>query len=392
MDEPLDSCDVLVIGAGIHGVGVAQAAAADGYRVMVLEQSDVAAATSSRSSKLIHGGLRYLEQGRLRLVWEGLREREVLLRIAPTLVKRQRFFIPIYAHTTRRHWQIRSGLTLYALLAGLRPHTWFRSLPRDEWQMLDGLQTAGLQAVYQYWDAQTDDRLLTRAVMRSARMLGAALCCPAAFLRAAIHADGCHVRFRYQHRDVSCRAAVVVNAAGPWANHVLARCDPPLSSVPVELIRGTHLEVPGQVTQGCYYIEARADRRAVFVMPWQGHALLGTTETAYDGDPGRVQPLEEERRYLLGVYREYFPGRSDEVLDAWAGLRVLPVGTQSPFRRSRETFLPLDTPRRPRVVSIFGGKLTSYRATARRVMHCLKPSLPPRQRKARTSELILLGP
>ena len=140
--------DVVVIGAGIHGAGAAQAAAAAGYSVLVLEQTGIACATSCRSSKLIHGGLRYLERGQYDLVRESLRERDILLRVAPQLVRLVPFHIPVYRHAARRAWQIRAGLSLYAMLGNLRRHAWFAALPRSQWNELDGLATENLQAVF----------------------------------------------------------------------------------------------------------------------------------------------------------------------------------------------------------------------------------------------------
>ena len=176
--------DVVVVGAGIHGAGVAQCAAASGYRVLVLEQYGPAAGTSSRSSKLIHGGLRYLETAQFPLVRQSLAERETLLRIAPLLVHRLEFFVPVYRETRRRPWELRLGLSLYAVLGGLGPQHRFRSLGRAEWGGLGGLRTEGLAAVYSYLDAQTDDAALTRAVLDSARSFGAEVSCPAAFQKA----------------------------------------------------------------------------------------------------------------------------------------------------------------------------------------------------------------
>ena len=173
------SFDVLIAGAGIHGVGTAQAAAAAGHSVCVIEAREVGFGTSSRSSKLIHGGLRYLQHGRLRLVRESLREREILLRIAPTLVRRNRFVIPVYRSSRVRSWQLRAGLAAYWMLAGLRPGSGFTTLPRGSWNALDGLATAGLEQVFCYHDAQTDDQQLTRAVVASAVELGAEARCPA---------------------------------------------------------------------------------------------------------------------------------------------------------------------------------------------------------------------
>ena len=150
--------DVVVIGGGIHGAGVAQAAAAQGYSVLVLEQSAIAAGTSSRSSKLIHGGLRYLENAQFSLVRECLRERALLLKNAPELVKLKPFYIPVYSETSRSAWQIRAGLALYSTLGGLGADTRFKIVPRHEWGTLDGLDREDLHKVFRYYDGQTDDK------------------------------------------------------------------------------------------------------------------------------------------------------------------------------------------------------------------------------------------
>lgn len=386
----MDDYDVLVVGGGIHGAGVAQAATAHGYKTLLLEQTRPAAGTSCRSSKLIHGGLRYLESAAFGLVRESLRERELLLRLAPDLVVRQRFFIPVYHDTMRRPWLIRAGLSMYALLAGLGREVRFRSLPRTQWDNLDGLRTDGLQAVFQYWDAQTDDARLTRAVIRSAESLGARCLWPATFVRGEINGDDCHVVYRYQDRDHACTARAVVNAAGPWAAPLLQRFSPPLPVPAVENVQGTHLELRGGVEHGCYYMEVPEDKRAVFLIPWRDDiSLLGTTEYCYHGDPGDVAPLPAEVDYLLNVYRYYFPQRPVEVLTAWAGLRVLPASQGAAFKSSRETQLVVDDKKSPRVLSILGGKLTGYRATAEKVIKRLHPILPTRTAVAKTSELPL---
>ena len=381
--------DVLIIGGGIHGVGVAQASAAAGYSTVLLEQTALADGTSSRSSKLIHGGLRYLERAEFGLVRESLRERELLLRLAPTLVRRRKLFLPVYDRTSRSPWMIRSGLTLYALLAGGRQGTRFRSIPNIEWETLDGLCTTGLRKVYQFWDGQADDRQLTRAVMRSATSLGAQLLCPARFAGGTIHDDYCDVRMDQNGSEQTIRADVVVNAAGPWARQVLTGFQPALPDFPVENVQGAHIELPGKIERGCYYVEVEADRRAVFVMPWKDHTLVGTTEHNYTGDPAQVHAREDEVDYLLNVYQRHFPGRSNDVIDSWAGLRVLPTAQGAAFKRSRETQLPVNNQPSPRVLSIFGGKLTGYRATAEKVMAKLRSSLPNRKRKAWTAELPL---
>ncbi len=383
--------DIVVIGGGIHGAGVAQAASAAGYSVLLLEKTAVASGTSSRSSKLIHGGLRYLESAQFGLVRESLREREILLRIAPTLVRRVDFYIPVYARTQRRPWLVRSGLTLYALLGGFIQGTGFETLARARWDNLDGLDTRGLQTVFRYQDAQTDDRALTQAVMRSAQALGASLHCPADFLSARQHDNGFEVDYRQYNNDKSCSARVLINAAGPWVNDMLQRITPRPSMLPVDLVQGTHILVEGEIRQGIYYVEAARDRRAVFVMPWKGKTLIGTTETAFSGDPDTLHPRPEEITYLQETLHAYFPRHRDQAIDSFAGLRVLPRAAGSLFHRSRETTLHADNPNNVKLISIYGGKLTGYRATSAKVMRLLKTSLPVSTPIADTAEIMLSG-
>jgi glycerol-3-phosphate dehydrogenase len=388
--------DLVVVGAGIHGAGMAQAAAAAGHSVLLLEQQAIAAATSSRSSKLIHGGLRYLETGQVRLVHESLHERRVLLRLAPELVRLSRFHVPIYRRTRRRPWQLRLGLSLYALLSGGTTGAGFGTLPRRDWSRLDGLDTTGLQSVFYYYDAQTDDAALTRAVVGSAQQLGAKFLCPARCTGATLLADGVEVRYRStapSEGERVCHARVLVNAAGAWADALARTLEPPLIPPRLERVQGSHLVLPIQLERGCYYLESPRDGRAIFALPWKGHTLLGTTETRYRGAPGEARPTPSEVHYLLGVLKHYFPPwrslDTHDVLESFAGLRVLPSGPGHAFHRSRETLLSLDRAERPRVLSIYGGKLTTWRAVAQRALERLSASLPRRERRARTDRLPL---
>ena len=381
-----DHYDVVVVGGGIHGVGVAQAAACYGYSVLLLEQTALAAGSSSRSSKLIHGGLRYLEGYDFGLVRESLVERAILLQIAPDLVHLQPFHIPIYPETSRRPFTIRAGLTLYALLGGLDRASRFKKITPNHWDRLDGLDTNKLQAVYQYHDAQTNDADLTRAVMQSAIDLGAQLCCPSEFLTATIGKQGVDIHYRDNAVERSCTAAVLVNAGGPWVNTIAARISPQPAGIDVDLVQGTHLVLEGGLTAGCYYMEAPQDRRAVFLLPWGEQSMLGTTENVYHGDPARVSALAEEEDYLLAVMAHYFPERSQQVVARFAGLRVLPASGSAAFKRSRETHLSVDDTTRPRTVAIYGGKLTGYRATAEKVIKTLRRTLPERKQRSKTAK------
>lgn len=382
--------DLLIIGGGIQGAGIAQAGAAAGFSVLVLEKTALASGTSSRSSKLVHGGLRYLESAQLRLVRESLHERERLLRLAPELVHLVPFHVPIYRDSQRRPWQIRAGLSLYAVLGGLGTHTRFQALPRSAWSRLDGLRGEGLQAVFRYYDAQTDDAALTRAVMHSAQTLGAQLLMPARFVAAQIDDHGCTVQYQQANQTHECRARIVVNAAGAWAGEVLAAFTPKLPPPRIELVRGSHIVLPGTLGQGIYYLEAPSDRRAVFAMPYQQHTLVGTTEAIHTANADAVVASADEQSYLRNVVGHYFEQWRDvEPLRSFAGLRVLPVAPGRAFTRSRETLLLCDRQQRPRVLSVLGGKLTTYRASAETVLAALRPWLPARRAVADTRELTL---
>jgi glycerol-3-phosphate dehydrogenase len=388
--------DVVIIGGGIHGAGVLQAAVAAGHSALLIERQALAAGTSSRSSKLIHGGLRYLESGQFALVRESLRERAIHLRIASELVELKAFYIPVYRDTRRRPWQLKIGLWIYALLGGFDAATRFGSVPRSEWPKLDGLKTLDLDAVIRYHDAQTDDALLTRAVVKSAVTLGAELAVPARFARAILNEDSVTMTYTTAGATVECRGRVLINAAGPWAMQAARAVEPAIPIPNVDLVQGTHIVIPHPLAAGIYYVESPADGRAVFVMPWAGATLIGTTETPYRGDPDHVHPLPAEEEYLLAVVRHYFPALSsltrDDISERFAGLRVLPAARQAAFDRSRETIFTTDRDVRPRVLCIYGGKLTGWRAAAAHVMQRISPSLPAAVKRAETDLMILRRP
>ncbi len=385
--------DVVVVGGGIHGAGVAQAAAAQGHTVLVLEQTSLAAGTSSRSSKLIHGGLRYLESAQFNLVRECLHERALLLKNAPDLVELKPFYIPIYSETSRPAWQIRAGLSLYSTLGGLSGDTRFKIVSKRDWNQLDGLDHQDLKKVFRYYDAQTDDKLLTEAVMRSAQSLGAELEMPAQLVEAERDNHSYIVRYQKNGEQIEFRAGLLINAAGPWVNDVLNKVTHKVSRLAVDLIQGTHIILEGSVNQGIYYTEAPEDKRAVFVMPWKGKIMVGTTESFYHGNPAKVHPLTKEKNYLLQTLGYYFPKYRhhslQDIVDSFAGLRVLPRIEGSAFSRPRDTIFHTDRADDPRLVTIYGGKLTAYRATAEKLMNEFRHVLPDRQAVADTKNLAL---
>jgi len=385
-----ESFDVAIIGGGIHGAGVAQAAAAAGYRTLLIEREHWAAATSRASSKLIHGGLRYLESAQFRLVYHSLRERQRLFRNAPTLVEPVPFYIPIYKQTRRRPWQIRIGLSLYALLTGFARHARFRSVPRHEWGGLGGLLQNDLQAVFQYWDGQTDDAALTRAVVASAEKLGARCIEHCQFIGAQKSGDGFTLQLQLSGKIWKCTATTIVNATGPWVNDTLQRCTPAPTPRAISLVKGSHIVLPHSHLGGIFYLEAPRDSRVIFAMPWQGKTLIGTTETEVKNADST--PSEHEVSYLLETLHRYFPHlpyTPRDVIDRFAGVRVLPAGNERAFNRARESVIESFDNGSARIVTIYGGKLTTYRHTAELTLAQLKTTLPKRKPIADTKTLNL---
>ena len=380
--------DCIVVGGGILGAGILQGCAARGWRTLGLEERGIARATSSHSSKLIHGGLRYLETSQFSLVPESLRERRILMRIAPDLVKLVPFHIPVYRDSRRGPWTLRAGLSLYSLLGGLHAENRFQRLPRRGWESLDGVTTLNLRAVFRYLDGQTDDAALTRAVIASAVELGAEFLCPAEFLRAEERDGLHHVSIRNGDREEHASAPVLVLATGPWLNEARARCTPVLPEVPIDLVQGSHIEVAGTLERGIYYVEALDDRRPMFVMPWRGRTLVGTTERLRS-TAEECAPSPEEIDYLARAFAHYFPGRNPEVLDAWAGLRVLERAGGGANRRSREAIVDQVERNGTALVTISGGKLTGYRALAEERIQGFERFLPRVPLQARTDSLTL---
>lgn len=382
--------DIVVIGAGIHGAGVAQAAAAAGYSVLVLEKNEVASGTSSKSSKLIHGGLRYLESAQFSLVRKSLKERAILCRLAPGLVKLQPFYIPVYKKTIRRPWQIRLGLILYALLGNLHKDNLFKTVRGIKVKELDQLKQDGLEKVFQYHDGQTNDVKLTKAVMNSAQTLGAELLVHVAVTSIIKNDNGFNVSYKKENKEEKIQANVVVNSTGPWVNELHNLVTPAAESLEIDLVQGTHIILDNTAPSGIYYIEA-LDQRAVFVMPYEYDGkmktMVGTTEQLFHGEPDDVKPTQEEVDYLLQTYSSYFPNKANtNVIHQFAGLRVLPKHEDSMFSRPRDTILHWSA---PGLLSLYGGKLTAYRSTSKLVIKKIKPILGKRQRIAHTEQLNL---
>ena len=372
--------DVLVIGGGITGAGVARDAAMRGLAVALVEQNDFASGTSSRSSRLVHGGVRYLEHGQLHLVWESSRERRTLLRIAPHLVRPLAFTWPVYRNARVPRWKLGIGLTMYDALA------LFRNVGRHVRLNARGvlakeprLLTTGLTGGAQYWDAATDDVRLTLANIMSARELGAVVMNHAR-VSGMLRGDdgrvtGARVIDVESGATVEVRATVTVNAAGPWSDRVEEMVQPSTKTA-VRGSKGVHVAVPrsrvGNVA--AITLTAPQDGRVMFVLPAGAFTIIGTTDTFDDVAPSDVRASETDVAYLLTSANHHFPDAKltrGDVVSAWAGLRPLAAATgpqEDPGSVSREHTIDEPT---PGLVRVTGGKLTTYRAMAAQVVDVL---------------------
>lgn len=384
--------DVLIIGGGINGCGIAMDAAGRGLRVLLCEQDDLASATSSRSSKLIHGGLRYLELFEFRLVGKALAERETLLRNAPHVIRPMRFRLPHQAHL-RPAWLIRLGLFLYDHLA--RRET----LPGSHRVQLqaDSPLRPQITRGFEYSDAWVDDARLVVLVARAAHQHGAQILTRTACVHAERKAGLWHVTLedrRSGQRHLQ-RSRALVNAAGPWVSSLLQGViDTPVRR-PLRLVKGSHIVVSRMYAGEHAYILQNEDNRIVFVIPFEDDfSLIGTTDVDYQGDPAAAQISEQETRYLLRVVNNHFRRQLSEgdVLWSFAGVRALADESGSrPQAASRDYLLDIDSPPgQPPLLSVLGGKITTYRRLAEQATDQLCDLL---QRPARawTADAVLPG-
>lgn len=361
-----ETYDLAVVGGGIMGAWVAYDAAQRGLRAALFEQGDLGSGTSSRTSKLIHGGLRYLEQFAFRLVAEGARERAIWLRIAPHLVRPLPFLFPIYRAAGRPPWLVRVGMVLYdvaALYRNVEPH---RMLSAAEAKRLEpALQHADLAGAARFFDAQMDDARTCLDVALSAAAAGARIDTYAR-VDGLIVANGRVDGVRVGQREIFAR--VIVNAAGPWLDRVSAMANGPARRI--RMTRGAHLVLPPLLREHALVLSAGRDGRVFFAIPWRGHTLVGTTDLDYAGDPAEVTCTDHERRYLLDEIQKALPGvaiRETDVVAVFAGVRPLAYEEgESASAVSREDLIAEDP---NGVIAIAGGKFTTARAVAERVVN-----------------------
>jgi glycerol-3-phosphate dehydrogenase len=390
--------ELIVIGAGINGAAIAREAALAGFKVLIVERGDVGGGTSAASSRLIHGGLRYLEHAEIGLVRESLRERERLLALAPHLVAPLELCIPVYRGARRQRWQIAVGLSIYDLLSADKSLPNKRLFSRDELlAKMPGLNPDGLTGGASYYDCQIryPERLVVENV-RDALDHGAVLETYARVTRVRVErgrTTGVDWQLTRGSGSGGARAPLVINAAGPWVDEVLG---PIRHTRLIGGTKGSHIVVPrfANAPRVGVYVEAGADHRPLFILPWNELLLIGTTDERYDGDPGAVHIDARERAYLAGETERVFPGAAGlaaRVLYTHTGVRPLPHqprGAEGAITRRHII-------RRHRAArglySIVGGKLTTHRALAEDVLHKLRRELPRPVRRDATRKRPLPG-
>jgi glycerol-3-phosphate dehydrogenase len=360
-----ETFDVLVVGGGITGAGVALDAASRGLHTGLVEKADFASGTSSKSSKLVHGGLRYLNQRDYRLVYEALHERQRLLHNAPHLVKALPFLIPLYGGKTIAK-ALNSALWMYDVTGGLRIGKRHHRISVDDTLVhMPTLRREGLAAGFEYYDAQADDARLTLSIVRSAVLDHGALAANYAGVTGLLK-DGAGAVVGARVGDLEVRARVVVNAAGVWADEVRG-LDEGGNPGTLRPAKGIHLSVPWDKVRCdiAVVIPVLKDKRSIFVVPWGDRVYVGTTDTDYDGALDHPVCTPDDVRYLLDAVNRFLtePLSADDVLGTWAGLR--------PLVRSATNSRTADLSRRHSVtrsqsglVTVTGGKLTTYRRMA----------------------------
>ncbi len=375
--EPL--YDLLIVGGGINGAGIARDAAGRGLSVLLVEKEDLAQHTSSASTKLIHGGLRYLEYGEFRLVREALIERERLLAIAPHIIWPLAFVLP-QMNSTRPAWLVRLGLFIYDHLVGRNKLPATRTIGRlDRDAMGEGLKP-GAGVAFVYSDCWVEDSRLVALNALDAAERGATVQTRTRLVAAQRDGEGWTATIEDGQGQRTARARILVNAAGPWVADVIAKVPDGRTDRGVRLIKGSHIILPRLYAGDHAFMLQNPDKRIVFAIPYQGKfTLIGTTDEAWKEEPGAATISEGETRYLLDTVARYFtrPVDTDDIAWSYAGIRPLyDDHASSASAVTRDYVLDLDggADRAP-MLSIFGGKITTYRKLAEHAMEKLAPHL-----------------
>jgi glycerol-3-phosphate dehydrogenase len=401
MPDVSQQFDVAIIGAGINGAGIARDAALRGLRVIILEQNDLCSGTSAISSRLIHGGLRYLEYAEIPLVFESLRERRSLRRVAPHLVQPLRISIPIYAGAKRGPLLIRLGMIAYDVLSLGKYMPAHEMLSRDEMLSIEpGLASDGLRAAARYFDAQVTfaERLVLENLL-AARAAGAVVRIYNAVTRINV-AGGAVSSIEYRDtltgEESEINASVTINAAGPWVDNVIGVAAKNMPRL-IGGTKGSHIIVDkfDGAPADAFYVEAAADGRPFFIIPWNGQYLIGTTDIRYTGDLAEIRASAEEIDYLLAETNRVFPAANlgtDNIHFAYAGVRPLPHRKKGPESAiTRKHIIKKNSRIAKGLISIIGGKLTTYRNLAEQVVDKVGKVIGRKLPECRSNDTLLPG-
>lgn len=364
--------DVIILGAGINGCGIARELALSGKTVTVIDKSTIGSGTSSKSSRLIHGGLRYLENLQFKLVHEALMDRQELLRIYPNLVNMRSFYIPIYKPSPRPAWMIWFGLKFYDLLSGKNKQHHSRVLPRKQFDVhAASFKQDGLKAVFHYYDAKTNDLQLTQRVAQDAIESSASFY-ENTYTSAITNNNDC---FTVRTSQGDFAAPILINATGPWIDEVISKFSFP-AKFSIKKISGIHIILDGLFTQDLMFMQTK-QKRIFFVIPEpeNNQTLIGTTEREETDSIDNIEVREEDIVYLIKNINNYLkPGFQilrQNVKDAFIGVRALVAEAENPTNLSREYELDKHTFGNTTLLHIFGGKLTTYLSLARKVQKLL---------------------
>ncbi|WP_274424759.1 glycerol-3-phosphate dehydrogenase [Chelativorans sp. YIM 93263] len=375
-----DTVDLFVIGGGVNGAGIARDAAGRGLSVILCEKDDLGEGTSSRSGKLVHGGLRYLEYYEFRLVREALIEREVLMNAAPHIIWPLRFVLP-HSPDDRPAWLVRLGLFLYDHLGGRKKLPGTRTL--DLQRAPEGAPILNKYSrAFEYSDCWVDDARLVvlNAIDAAARGATVLTRTPCISARRENGAWSVTTRNERTGETREFRAKVLVNAAGPWVNDVIQRVAGSTSSRNVRLVKGSHIVVPKFWEGANAYLVQNHDKRVIFINPYEGDkALIGTTDVAYEGEAGQVSADEAEIEYLMSAVNRYFKEklRREDVLSAFSGVRPLfDDGQGNPSAVTRDYVFDIDENDGAPLLNVFGGKITTFRELAERGLGKLRTFFP----------------
>ncbi|MBF0490654.1 MAG: glycerol-3-phosphate dehydrogenase/oxidase [Candidatus Omnitrophica bacterium] len=373
--------DVLIVGGGINGAAIAYMASLVGARVALVEKNDFASGTSSKSTKLLHGGIRYLENLELDLVAESLKERYIQYQNAPHLVKKLSFVIPVYRNETRPLWMMKLGVWLYDLLSGPYRLGKHNHLSRERLlSVAPLLAQKTLVGAVSYYDAQMDDVRICLENVLMADVKGAHVANyteVVEFLKENGKCVGVKAKDILTGRSFEVRAKTVVVTAGPWSD-LLLRKDSKKSAPRLRATKGVHILYKGQLSDQAFLLQSASDRRVFFVIPFRGHSLIGTTDTDYEGNPDQVSVDDADVDYLLKEAARVFPQiafNKDNIITSFAGLRPLVHEKGSPSKISRKQRIEKSF---SGIWYVLGGKYTTYRAIAK---ECIIKVLPRLSRK-----------